>query len=204
MRIGLLTDIHEDVERLAAAIVRCRRAGADRLLTLGDIHQDGRRFAATVQMLDEAGVTGVWGNHEFGVCHEPDDWVERAFDAKTRDYMARLRPRLEVEGVLLGHVLPRHDPTDVAQPWYIDEPPVTAEDAAPDFAAFPHRRMFLGHYHRWQVVTPEGSVPWSSDYPFPFDHDRRYLVVVAAVCDGWCALYDTGTDVLTPYNLGLA
>src|SRR5437016_3516617 len=112
MRIGLLADIHEDVERLNAAIARCRREGADRLLTLGDIYQDGRRFAATVELLAAADVAGVWGNHEFGICHEPDEWVERTFDAPTRAYMARLRPRLEVAGVLLGHVLPRHDPTD--------------------------------------------------------------------------------------------
>src|SRR5262249_1095976 len=117
MRIGLLADIHEDVERLDAAITRCKRAGADRLFTLGDIYQDGRRFAETVERLRAAEVEGVWGNHELGLCHQPDAWVERAFDAATLAYMARLKPRLEVEGILLGHVLPRHDPTDITQPW---------------------------------------------------------------------------------------
>src|SRR5437867_4065298 len=106
MRLGLLADIHEDVERLAAAIARCRREGVDRLLTLG-------------------------GN----------------------------------------------------------------------FAAFPHRRMFVGHFHRWLAVTPDGPLSWSGDRPITFDPDQRYLVVVAAVCDGWCAIYDTENDVLTPCDL---
>src|SRR5262249_32114983 len=41
----------------------------------------------------------------------------------------------------------------------------TAAAAVPDFAAFPHRRMFLGQYHRWLVMTPAGPVPWSTDDP---------------------------------------
>lgn len=204
MRIGLLADIHEDVDRLAEAIARCRREGVDRLITLGDLYLDGRRFAETVRTLDESDVTGVWGNHEFGICHEPVDWVGSMFDAPTRAYMARLRPRIEIDGILMGHVLPRHDPTDFAQPWYIDRAPETAEEAAPDFAAFAHRRMFLGHYHRWLIATPDGAGPWSADHPFTFDRARRYLVVVAAVCDGSCAIYDTVADVLTPLRIELA
>ena len=49
MRMGLLADIHEDVDRLAIAIARCRREGADRLFTLGDIFETGARFAAAVE-----------------------------------------------------------------------------------------------------------------------------------------------------------
>jgi hypothetical protein len=201
MRIGLLADIHEDVERLDAAIVHCRSAGSDRLLTLGDIYQDGRRFAESVKRLAAADVEGVWGNHELGLCHEPGDWVDRMFDPATRAYMARLRPRMEIEGLLLGHVLPRHDPTDITQPWYVEGVPMTAEEAGPDFAAFPHRRMFLGHYHRWLIATPEGVLPWTGTGPIRFDPARRYLIVVAAVCNGWCAVHDTTTDTLIPLAL---
>ena len=43
--MGLLADIHEDLERLAEAIARCRREGVDRLFTLGDIFETGTRFA---------------------------------------------------------------------------------------------------------------------------------------------------------------
>jgi hypothetical protein len=115
--------------------------------------------------------------------------------------LARLQPRIVVDGVLLGHVLPRHDPTDVNQPWYIERLPTTAEEAAADFAAFPHDRMFLGHYHRWMIATPEAVLPWQGESPFRFAPGRRALVVVAAVCDGWCALYDTSADLLTPLTV---
>jgi hypothetical protein len=201
MRMGLLSDIHEDVDRLAAAIARCRREGVDRLYTLGDIFETGKRFAQAVDLLREADVTGVWGNHEFGLFAGRGSSVENPFDWTTLDYMHRLQARMEVDGVLLSHVLPCLDPKDVEQPWYAEPAPETAEAAARNFAAFPHRRMFVGHFHRWLAVTPNGPLPWSGDRPIRFSPKRRYLVVVAAVADGWCAVFDTKTDVLTPCKL---
>ncbi len=201
MRMGLLADIHEDVDRLAMAIARCRREGADRLFTLGDIFETGARFADTVDLLREADVAGVWGNHEFGLFAGRGDSVERPFTWTTLDYMHRLEARMEVEGVLLSHVLPCLDPTDIEQPWYVERAPETAEAAARNFAAFPHRRMFVGHFHRWLAVNSEGPVDWQGNRPIRFQADSRYLVVIAAVRDGWCAVYDTEADVLVPYEL---
>jgi hypothetical protein len=202
--MGLLADIHEDIEHLAAAIARCRREGADRLFTLGDIFETGKRFAQAVDLLREADVAGVWGNHEFGLYAGRGSSVETLFDWTTLDYMHRLQARMEVEGVLLSHVLPCLDPTDVEQPWYVVRAPQTAEAAACNFAAFPHRRMFVGHFHRWLAVTPGGPLAWSGDRPMIFDAAQRYLVVVAAVCNGWCAIYDTEADVLTACDLRAA
>ena len=160
MRMGLLADIHEDVDRLAMAIARCRREGAERLFTLGDIFETGARFAESVDLLREAGVEGVWGNHEFGLYAGRGDSVERPFTWTTLEYMRRLEARMDVEGVLLSHVLPCLDPTDIQQPWYVERAPETAEAAARNFAPFPHRRMFVGHFHRWLVVNPGGPVAW--------------------------------------------
>ena len=80
MRIGLLADIHEEVEGLEAAIARCRREGADCLVTLGDIFETGEHFADTVDLLRQADVSGVWGNHEFALYAGRGDSVESQFD----------------------------------------------------------------------------------------------------------------------------
>ncbi len=200
MRIGLLADIHEEVEALEAAIARCRREGVDCLVTLGDIFETGERFADAVDLLREADVSGVWGNHEFAL-YAGRGSVENQFDWRTLDYMKRLTARHEVEGVLFGHVLPCLDPTDVEQPWYVERAPSTAQAAARNFAAFPHRRMFVGHFHRWLAVTPAGPLEWVGDRPFELNHDTRYLIVVAAVCEGSCAIYDTSSDVVTPLHV---
>ena len=201
MRLGLLSDIHECSTLLVDAIARCRSAGADRLLLLGDVFQSGERFEETVTILREARVEGVWGNHEFGICHEPDSVIEASFGGPVLDYMLRLRPRMELAGALFGHVLPSLEPTDIQQPWYVVPFPESAQSAAAEFSAYPHRRMFIGHYHRWAIVTPDGPVDWSGERPFAFSPAERYLAVVAAVCDGYCALYDTEADVLTPLRI---
>ena len=48
---------------------------------------------------------------------------------------------------------------------------------------------------------PRGAHGLAGDRPIRFEADHRYLVVIAAVRDGWCAVYDTVSDVLTPFDL---
>jgi hypothetical protein len=60
---------------------------------------------------------------------------------------------------------------------------------------------FVGHYHRWLLVTPEGLLPWSGDRRVVLEPRRRYLVSVHAVCEGKCALFDTASNQLTPFDL---
>ncbi len=201
MRIGLLADIHEDVDRLSRSIARCRREGVDRLFTLGDIFETGARFAEAVNLLREADVEGVWGNHEFGLFAGRGDSVERIFDWRSLDYMRRSRPARRSKAcswamsclASIPRISPSHG-TASRSP----RPPRTSRGTS---SSFPHHRMFVGHFHRWRAVTPEGPLDWSGDRPIRFDRDRRHLVVVAAVCDGWCAVYDTEADVLTPFDL---
>jgi hypothetical protein len=52
--------------------------------------------------------------------------------------------------------------------------------------------------HRWLLGTPKGLVSWRGDAPVRLDKSERYLVVVHAVCDGKCALFDTQTNELVP------
>jgi hypothetical protein len=63
--------------------------------------------------------------------------------------------------------------------------------------------MFVGHDHCWRLITPGGVQPWSGERPITLGGEGRYLVVVHAVCGGKCALFDTGTLELTPFDIGL-
>src|SRR4051794_23949367 len=100
MKLGILADIHEDVEGLALALERLRAEGVDRLVVLGDVIYHGRDAAETVRLLADAGAVGVWGNHDLGLCLEPVDWVRSRFAGPVLDFMQTLRPRLELEGCL--------------------------------------------------------------------------------------------------------
>jgi hypothetical protein len=62
--------------------------------------------------------------------------------------------------------------------------------------------VFLGHIHRRLLGTPEGVSPWRGEKQVRLDQPTRYLVVVQAVCDGKCALFDMETSELLPFGEG--
>lgn len=201
MKLGLLTDIHEDVERLQGALARFRRAGVEQVVLLGDVFETGPRLDATVALLTAAGSIGVWGNHDFGICVEPSAFVRERFAPATIDFMGTLRPLLEIDGCLFTHIEPWLDPTDLMQLWHTEADPLTPELIGRSFDAVPHRVLFLGHYHRWLVATPEGRLPWDGRSALRLPADQRCLVIINGVCEGSCATFETTTGVLVPYHL---
>jgi predicted phosphodiesterase len=49
MRLGILADIHEEVERLRRAIDLLSRQAADRFVVLGDVFETGKQIKETVE-----------------------------------------------------------------------------------------------------------------------------------------------------------
>ena len=94
MRIGMLADVHEDVSRLRWAIDVLSEQRFDCLLFLGDLFELGHRFRETVDLLAEAGAIGVWGNHDFGLCHDNARLEDhQRYGEPVLAFMSRLRPR---------------------------------------------------------------------------------------------------------------
>lgn len=77
MRLGLLADIHEEADLLRLALDQFRRQAVDRVVVLGDVADAGERLVETALLLVGAGAVGVWGNHDFGLCREPSEWMRR-------------------------------------------------------------------------------------------------------------------------------
>ncbi len=201
MKIGILADIHEARGELRRAIDILGRHGADRLVHLGDLCAMHTALEGTVEILDEAGIEGVWGNHDFGLCRDiPRAENRLRYSDRLLDYMGRLRPRMEVQGCLFQHVEPWLDPEVLEDIWFIEGPPETPERLARIFAAAPNRVIFVGHYHCWLLATPDGIQPWAGDAPIILEAGNRYFVAIHAVSDGRCALFDTETCLLTPFD----
>jgi hypothetical protein len=202
MKLGILADIHEHVKELRRAIDLLSQHGADRFVVLGDVFETGKRMEETVDLLRQVRAVGVWGNHDIGLCFDPDDRACRRYSADVLGFMGTLQPRLEIGGCLFSHVEPWLDPHRAEDLWYYDGPPDTAEKLARSFAAVPHRLIFLGHFHRWLLGTAEGILPWRGDRPLSLAGTDRYLIVVHAVSEGRCALFDTEANLLTPLEEG--
>ena len=200
MRLGILADIHEDVPKLTLALRHCRREGVQQIVLLGDIFDTGKRLRETVALLAGAKAVGVWGNHDLGLCHEPEDRVRERYAGPALDFMGTLLPRLELEGCLFTHGLPCWDATDPVV-YYLGEGPETEGGQASSFGASAHAVLFTGHFHRWLAATPQGRLGWDGSSPITLPPEQRHLIVVAAVCDGWCAVYDTDSRELVPHRL---
>lgn len=206
MRLGIVTDVHNHTAALAGALAIFRERGVDRVVTIGDtcdpfLKDD--RAGHLASLLDGCGATGVWGNHDFTLCWNPPDAVRERYPPQVLGVMTRMEPRLVIGDCHFSHMESSVDPFDVAQLWdHGDSPLDLMQRARLAFAATDSLRQFVGHYHRWWAATPEGPIAWAGDGPLHLDARKRYFVVVAATCDGWCAILDTDQGLLEPLRCG--
>jgi len=197
MKLGLLTDIHEQVEFLNVALGHFRRERVDQVVVIGDVLETGERLEETCRLLTEVRAVGVWGNHDYGLCANPSEEIRRRYSASIIGFMTSLRPRLEIAGCYFSHVEPWLDPEDIGDLWFFEGPPDSDGRLDRIFQAVPNRLIFAGHYHRWILATPDRIVEWAGDGPIRLRSDR-YFVVVGALLEGRYALLDTDTTELVP------
>jgi len=207
MRIGLVTDIHNEADALSRALAALEARGIDLLVTLGDtcdVFLPDGGIVEVATMLQERHAVGVWGNHDFVLCRKVDDrYLARYAGSPVLDFMAGMLPTLVVGDCHFSHLEPLGDPHDVSHLWSLeDKPSDFMELASLSFAAVDHRLLFIGHYHRWWAATTKRSLDWAGNRPLEFAGNQRYFVVVGPVQGGWCGWLDTDAGVLLPLRIG--
>lgn len=200
MRLGLITDIHEHVENLRAALKVLNNQRVDQIVVIGDVVEMGEHLEETCKLLSEANVMGVWGNHDFGLCGDASSDLRSKYSPAVFDFMNTLRPRLETGDCHFTHVEPWLNPHDIADLWYYDGLPDQPFKRDRIFSATPQRIMFAGHFHQWLIATPTELLDWHGDSTIRLDQGR-YFVVIDALCNGKFATFDTDTSELVPYQL---
>jgi hypothetical protein len=208
MKLGIITDIHEAVDQLRAALRILGGERVDRIVVVGDIMETGDRIEETCRLLADAGVIGVWGNHDFGLCYEPEEATREGYSDQVLTFMGSLKPRLEIGDCHFCHVEPWLDPLCLMDLWYYDENPKSG--GVPDiagrlnqiFQAVPHRLLFAGHYHRWFSATPQQASNWKGDSELPLGNSRHFIVL-GALFNGDFAVLDTEANALIPLHTGL-
>jgi predicted phosphodiesterase len=158
MKLGLITDIHEQNDLLQIALRRFEQDQVDQVVVIGDLLLTGEQIHETCRLLSGAKAVGVWGNHDFGLCVEPDQEMVAKYGPAVIEYMTSLRPRFDIAGCHFTHVEPWLNPEDVLELWYFEGPPVEHGKLARIFDAAPNRIMFAGHYHKWLLVFDADAV----------------------------------------------
>ena len=145
MKLGLIADIHEQVELLHIALDHFRLEGVDRVVVIGDVFQAGKRIAETCRLLARARAIGVWGNHDYGICVSSPEEIRVRFSASIIGFMKSLRPELDLDGCYFAHVEPWLDPEEITDLWSFEGPPDSDGRLERIFNAKPNRLMFAGH-----------------------------------------------------------
>lgn len=204
MRLGIVTDIHEQVEPLARVLGFFRDQAVDQVVNLGDacdLYSTFGRANEVAELLREANAVGVWGNHDFGLCYDVPKEIKKKASPELLEYMGTMKGRLVIEDCHFSHVEPYLDPYNVESLWSWGDLPVTPDAVRPSFEAVPQRLLLLGHFHKWLVMTPQGQVQWSGEEPLHLEPDQRYFIIVAPLMTGWCAILDTEENELLPHRV---
>lgn len=226
VRIGLITDIHANLEALEAVLEDIDAEGVDQLVCLGDVVGYGADPVAVVERVARLagdGMVVLKGNHDAAVGEGTRGMSETAAIALAWT-ASRLGPveKAFLENLPLvheeGEILYVHASAARPETWiYVRD----AADAAESFAATDSRVIFSGHTHVPVLFhTLVGTLSTGkmlsfrpvADKPVPLSRIRRYHAVIGAVGqprDGdpracW-GLYDTTTQELTwnrvPYDV---
>lgn len=172
MLLGLIADIHEAADLLREALEEFRRRGVEEVVFLGDLCAMHQRLEETVALLRGANASGVWGNHDFGLCHGVDAQTRRRYSAELFAYTGTLRPALVREDCLFTHVEPWLDANDVLQLWYFDGLPDTPRQARAQLRRRPPARS--------DQCPPPPLVPGHAGRPARVGRCLRRLAVAAA------------------------
>lgn len=154
-RVGLLADVHGNLEALAAALGALEAQGVERLVCLGDLVGYNAESNECVALLAQLGAAAIAGNHDlialgrmgFERCADKPAYAlrrtRRELDAASRAYLAALPPHRVIEDewvAIHGGV------DDVGQ--YLYSPARVAENDARLAARFARARVCLfGHTH---------------------------------------------------------
>ena len=171
MRIGIISDIHADPRALRRTLDDM--PSVDTVLCAGDVISDYRFCGETVELLQQAQVRCIQGNHECGFFggRNPDylDKCRREFAPNLLDFLAAAPTSLAFEAagrtVLMVHASP-WEPFDAYI--YPQSPQLAC------FAQLPYDVVILGHTHMPMVHRADDvTVINPGSCSQPRDQDRR-------------------------------
>jgi predicted phosphodiesterase len=218
MRIGVISDIHANLEALDAAMAHLDAQAPDLLVCLGDFVGYGPDPNACIERIRLRLRTAVAGNHDQAAigarpiddfnlfAQEAIAWTQQALSPDSRTFLTHLPHREELEGLLLVHGSPR-------QP--IDEYVLDTRIARASFVDTSFRVALVGHTHQPAVfqqsnhrVSAHGLLP---GVPLTLHETRRYIINVGSVGqprDGdpraAYLLLDTGDQTATLFRVPYA
>lgn len=156
MRIGIVSDVHNNVEALTYALDSL--AGCERVLSLGDLVSQYRATPDIMRLARRERVEGIRGNHEKTILAPVGAAVRSQLADEDRAYLETLphSRELTIEGrtVAVWHGAPWDDAADINCEYVFES------DAArmKRLAATPADVVLIGHTHIAMLVRDGGTL----------------------------------------------
>ena len=157
MRVGVVSDVHNNVEALTYALDHLR--DCDLLLNLGDLVSDYVVDPRILALAREAGMLGIVGNHEKSILLHPGSQIRRALSSEVLDSLRALPAErsfsLDGRHVHVAHGAPWDDPRDYRCQYVIESDHSTLTRVAEATGA---DVVLLGHTHHAMAVQVDGTL----------------------------------------------
>lgn len=189
VRYAIVSDIHANLPALEAVLARLEKAGVDRILCLGDIVGYGASPNECCDLLRQADVLAVQGNHDRAAVLPGEErwftpaakfcilWTRQQLTEENRQFLTGLKPREDVPGANLCHGA-IFDP---------DFYTTTPDEASLSFRKMTEKICWVGHTHfaEWYEEQVPGSVPIQTPAvngaSLTLTESSRYLINPGAV-----------------------
>jgi diadenosine tetraphosphatase ApaH/serine/threonine PP2A family protein phosphatase len=187
MKWAILSDVHANLEALAAVVEDLKREEIERVAFLGDIVGYGANPSECVTALNDLTEVVVAGNHDFGAVGQTDvsafnevakaaiHWTGEKISESDRTFLRQLPLLRRVENFTFVHATP-HEPEE----WnYIS----SLDEAEKGFKAIATPLVFVGHSHRPVIFVEEksGEVKAARETEVALESGKRYLINVGSV-----------------------
>lgn len=211
MKVGIIADIHSNLEALEATLRKLEKAKPDRIICLGDVVGYGADPNLCCKLVKENCEVVLIGNHDAAVVGTTslDDFVEHAKDVclwtrekiseENFEWLKSLPYTFEDEKYMFCHGAP-YSPEDFI--YVVDQ--ISAFHSLKFIKSKDKKACFVGHAHITYTFWLEGQIVYAEVAQY-LKVSRNYIVNVGSVGqprDGdpkasW-AILDTETD---EYNL---
>ena len=215
MKIGVMTDIHNNLPALNAVLQAFEERGCEEILCCGDLIGIGPYPEETLQrLMSLSSLTAVRGNHDRylveGLDGEPMDreemlhhhWEHSRLSARSIDFLKSLPCRADI--TRLGHSISiMHYCMNAAQRYVNYTPNPTGDDLARMFAGESSEIILYGHDHQRCIVCHDGRRyinPGSLGCPARDKNIARAYVLNLSFEDVWIETVNIAYDAESVVN----
>lgn len=206
MRIGIISDIHGNIEALTAVLDALKKAQPDQLICLGDLVGYGPNPNECIALIQEHADVVIAGNHDFAALQKISTesfnshartsifWTMRQLTPESIDYLSGLPLTVTRDQFMLVHATP-----NAPEDWHYI---LSIYDAYDSFLSLARPLCFCGHSHVPVIVieTAREQFKISMASRLKIKAEARYLINIGSVGQprdydprAAYALYDTDT-----------